>query len=78
MGNTHLAPSLAVATVQSGRRGDDGTFTDLVTSLEEPQWAGRLVQRLGILVFPALLVIDEIGYLPVSRTAAMLSCQPMR
>jgi DNA replication protein DnaC len=72
VGKTHLAISLAIAAAQSGRRVYYGTLADLITSLEEAQQAGRLAQRLKTLVFPALLVVDEIGYLPISRTGAML------
>ncbi len=39
------------------------------------QAAGRLAHRLRTLVFPSLMVIDEIGYLPISRTGAMLFFQ---
>jgi DNA replication protein DnaC len=74
---THLALSLAVATAQSGRRVYYGTLADLITSLEEAQQAGHLTHRLKTLVFPSLLVVDEIGYLPVSRTGAMLFFQLM-
>lgn len=77
VGKTHLAISLAVAAAESGRRVYYGTLGDLIASLEEAQQAGRLAQRLKTLVFPALLVVDEIGYLPVSRTGAMLFFQLM-
>jgi IstB-like ATP binding protein len=72
VGKTHLAISLAIAAAQSGRRVYYGTLADLITSLEEPQAAGRLHARLKVLTHPALLVVDEIGYLPISRTGAML------
>jgi len=36
----------------------------LITSLEEAQAAARLHSRLKVLAHPALLVVDEIGYLP--------------
>ncbi len=62
---------------QSGRRVYCGTLADLITSLEEAQQAGRLAHRLKTLVFPSLLVVDEIGYLPISRTGAMLFFQLM-
>jgi DNA replication protein DnaC len=71
VGKTHLAISLAIAAAQSGRRVYYGTLADLITSLEEAQQAGRLLQRLKTLIFPSLLVVDEIGYLPISRTGAM-------
>jgi DNA replication protein DnaC len=77
VGKTHLAISLAIAAAQSGRRVYYGTLADLITSLEEAQAAGHLSQRLKTLVFPSLLVVDELGYLPISRTGAMLFFQLM-
>ena len=77
VGKSHLAISLAIAAAQSGRRVYYGTLADLITSLEEAQMAGRLSHRLRTLVFPSLLVVDEIGYLPISRTGAMLFFQLM-
>jgi DNA replication protein DnaC len=71
VGKTHLAISLAVAAAQHGRRVYYGTLADLILSLEEAQAAGRLQQRIRVLTHPALLVVDEIGYIPISRTGAM-------
>ena len=75
VGKTHLAISLAIAAAQSGRRVYYGALADLITSLEEAKTAGQLGRRLKILTYPSLLVIDEIGYLPVSQTGAMLFFQ---
>jgi len=36
-----------------------------------------LQARLKVLTHPALLVVDEIGHLPISRTGAMLFLQLM-
>lgn len=77
VGKTHLAISLAIAAAQNGRRVYYGTLADLITSLEDAQLAGHLTHRMKTLVFPSLLVVDEIGYLPVSRTGAMLFFQLM-
>ena len=77
VGKTHLAICLAIAAAQSGRRVYYGTLADLITSLEEAQAAGRLQPRLKISRIPQLLVVDEIGYLPISRTGAMLFFQLM-
>jgi DNA replication protein DnaC len=77
VGKTHLAISLAIAAAQSGRRVYYGTLADLITSLEEAQESGRLHARLKVLTHPAVLVVDEIGYLPISRTGAMLFFQLM-
>lgn len=77
VGKTHLAISLAVAAAESGRRVYYATLADLITWLEDAQQAGHLVRRLRTLVFPSLMVIDEIGYLPISRTGAQLFFQLM-
>jgi DNA replication protein DnaC len=77
VGKTHLALSLAVAAAQSGRRIYYGSLADLIASLEEAQTAGRLDRRIKILTHPALLVVDEIGYLPITHNGAMLFFQLM-
>ncbi len=77
VGKTHLEISLAISAAQQGRRVYYGTLAALITSLEEAQAAGTLGQRLKTLTHPSLLVVDEIGYLPVSRTGAMLFFQLM-
>jgi DNA replication protein DnaC len=71
VGKTHLAIGLAIAAAQHGRRVYYGTLADLITSLEEAHAAGKLLHRMKTLTHPSLLVVDEIGYLPVSRTGAM-------
>ena len=75
VGKTHLAIGLAIQAAQSGRRVYYGTLADLITSLEEAKAAGKLGYRLKMLTHPSLLVIDEIGYLPISDTGAMLFFQ---
>ncbi len=75
VGKTHLAISLAIAAAQNGRRVYYGTLAELITSLEEARDAGRLTRRLAVLSYPSLLVVDEIGYLPVTQTGAVLFFQ---
>lgn len=75
VGKTHLAISLAIAAAQAGRRVYYGTLVDLIGSLEEAKAAGRLTHRLKTLTHPSLLVVDEIGYLPISPTGATLFFQ---
>jgi DNA replication protein DnaC len=77
VGKTHLAISLAIAAAQRGRRVYYGTLIDLITSLEEAQAAGQLTRRLAVLTHPSLLVVDEIGYLPINHTGAVLFFQLM-
>jgi len=75
VGKSHLAISLAIQAAQHGRRVYYDTLADLILSLEEAQAAGRFPQRLKVLSHPAILVVDEIGYLPITRTGAMLFFQ---
>ena len=44
-----------------------GTLAGLIESLMEAKQAGNLARRLRVLTHPALLLVDEIGYLPVSQ-----------
>ena len=75
VGKTHIAISLAIAAAESGRRVYYGTLAGLVESLVEARTAGNLARRLKVLTHPALLVVDEIGYLPVSQDGAVLFFQ---
>lgn len=50
-------------------------MADLITSREEARAGGRLQPRLKILTHPALLIVDEIGYIPIFRTGATLFFQ---
>lgn len=77
VGKTHLAISLAITAAQRGRRVYYGTLVDLIRSLEEAQAAGQLAHRLAVLTHPSLLVVDEIGYLPITHQGAMLFFQLM-
>ena len=78
VGKTHLARvSLASAAAQYGRRVYYSTLSDMVASLEEAQAAGTLKRRLAVLTHPSLLVVDEIGYLPVTQSGAVLFFQLM-
>ncbi len=72
LGKTHLAISLAVAAAESGRRVYYGTLAGLIESLMDAKAAGDLSRRLRVLTHPALLVVDEIGYLPVTQDGAVL------
>ena len=75
VGKTHLAISLAIAAAESGRRVYYGTRAALLESLTQARTADNLSRRLRVLTHPALLVIDEIGYLPVSQDDAVLFFQ---
>ncbi len=77
VGKSHLAISLAIAAAEHGRRVYYGTLAELIRSLEDAQAAGKLMPRMKTLTHPSVLVVDEIGYVPISRTGAMLFFQLM-
>jgi DNA replication protein DnaC len=75
VGKTHLAISLAVRAAERGRRVYYGTLSDIVLSLAEAEAQGRLLERMRVLRGPSLLIVDEIGYLPVTPRGANLFFQ---
>lgn len=64
-GKSHLATALAVEAVKAGKSVGFSTLADLVTSLAKAEKDGTLRERIRFLARPQLLVVDEIGYLPV-------------
>lgn len=74
---THLATSQAVAAAESGRRVYYATLQGLITCLEDAQQAGHLTRRLRTLVFPSLVVIDDIDRFPILRTVGQRVVQLM-
>jgi len=64
-GKTHLALALGVEAVKAGRSVYFSTLADVVSSLAKAESEGTLRERLRFLCRPQLLIIDEIGYLPV-------------
>lgn len=72
VGKTHLAVSLGVKAVEAGYSVQFLTLETLMTRLVKAKRENRLERALQLLVYPKLLVIDEIGYLPLSREEASL------
>jgi DNA replication protein DnaC len=64
-GKTHLAIALAVEAVKAGRSVYFTTLAELIGSLAKAEREGTLRERIRFLCRPQLLVVDEIGYLPV-------------
>ena len=64
-GKTHLAIALAVEAVKAGRSVYFTTLAELIGSLAKAEREGVLRERIRFLCRPQLLVVDEIGYLPV-------------
>jgi DNA replication protein DnaC len=64
-GKSHLATALAVEAVKAGRSVAFSTLADIITSLAKAEKDGTLRERIRFLCRASLLVVDEIGYLPV-------------
>lgn len=64
-GKSHLATALGVEAVKAGRSVYFCTLAELLAQLARAEREGRLLDRLNFFRRPALLVVDEIGYLPV-------------
>jgi DNA replication protein DnaC len=74
-GKTHLAIALAVEAVKAGRSVYFTTLAELVAALAKAERQGTLRERLCFLCRPQLLVVDEIGYLPVIQGGGNLFFQ---
>jgi len=75
VGKSHLAISLAVAAAEHGKRIYFSTLSDLVLSMVEAERLGKLRDKLSFLRQPSLLIVDEIGYLPVTSGGTNLFFQ---
>ena len=64
-GKSHLAVALGVEAVKAGRSVYFSTLADIIASLAKAEREGCLRERLRWLARSALLIVDEIGYLPV-------------
>jgi DNA replication protein DnaC len=71
-GKSHLAIAIARQVIKDGRRGRYFNVVDLVNQLEQEKLAGRggkLAENLSRL---HLVVLDELGYLPFSKSGGQL------
>jgi len=76
VGKTHLAIALGYLATQHGHKVRFTTAADLVMTLETAQRQGRWKEALHRTVsMYKLLIIDEIGYLPLGREQANLFFQ---
>ena len=75
VGKTHLATSLAVAAIASGRNVSFTTLVEVVDGMRQAQASGTFKRRMALLMRPALLIVDEIGYLPLSEDGGRLFFQ---
>jgi DNA replication protein DnaC len=75
VGKTHLAIALGRAAVEAGHSVLFVTATALLASLSRAQLEGKLAEQIAFYAKPKLLVIDELGYLPLEKQTANLFFQ---
>ena len=69
-GKTHLAVALAIKAVEAGYRGYFTTADDLVVTLARARTEGTWATKLRIYTAPTVLVVDDVGLLPMTRDGA--------
>jgi len=67
-GKTHLAVALGVEAVKAGHSVHFSTLADLIASLTRAEREHTLRERVRYLSRHRLLIVDEIGYLPVGTS----------
>jgi DNA replication protein DnaC len=75
VGKTHLAVALAETAIRAGQPAYFMTAHDVVTDLGRAYREGRLDRRLRIYLAPKVLIIDEMGYLPLDDLGATIFFQ---
>jgi DNA replication protein DnaC len=75
LGKTHLATALGYAACQQGMSVLFANAIDVINTLTASQAKGTLKADLRKYIAPSLLVLDEIGYLPIDQRGADLLFQ---
>ena len=75
LGKTHLASALGYAACQKGINVLFANAIDVINTLSAAQTRGQLKTELRRYTTPTLLVLDELGYLPIDQRGADLLFQ---
>ncbi len=75
LGKTHLASALGYAACQQGISVLFANAIDVINTLHAAQTKGTLKTELRRYTSPSLLILDEIGYLPIDQRGADLLFQ---
>jgi DNA replication protein DnaC len=75
VGKSHLAVGLGLKAIEAGYRVVFCTAAGLIANLTKALTEGRLEEKMKLYSVPRLLIIDEIGYLPIERQGANLFFQ---
>ena len=74
-GKSHLATAIGVTAAKAGKSVYRATLAELIEALVRAEREGRLAEKLRFLARAALLIVDEIGYLPITSGGANLFFQ---
>ena len=75
VGKTHLSVGLGLKAIEAGYRVFFTTAANMIAVLTRALGEGRLEEKLKHYTVPRLLIIDEIGYLPIDRVGVNLFFQ---
>lgn len=75
VGKSHLAVGLGLKAIERGYRVLFTTASGMIATMGKALAEGRLDEKLKVYTVPRLLIIDEIGYLPIDQTGANLFFQ---
>lgn len=75
LGKTHLAIALGVAACRKGYNVLFRTAMEIVNELQAAQTDATFLKKLRFFSQPTLLVVDELGYLPIDKQGADLLFQ---
>ena len=75
LGKTHLAAALGYAACLKGNTVLFATAIDVINTLSAAKAAGRMKQEVKKYTRPLLLIIDELGFLPIDKAGADLLFQ---
>lgn len=74
-GKSHLACALGVEAVKAGKSVYRVTLAELIDSLVNAHRAGKLLAKLRFYTRTSVLIVDEVGYLPLPKEGANLFFQ---
>jgi DNA replication protein DnaC len=75
VGKSHLAVGLGLKAIEHGYRVLFTTAAGMIATLTKALAEGKFEDKLKFYTVPRLLIIDEIGYLPIERQGANLFFQ---
>ncbi|RFU44278.1 IS21-like element helper ATPase IstB [Paraburkholderia sp. DHOC27] len=74
-GKSHLSIALGVEAIRAGKSVYFGSLAEIVNSMAKAEREGNLAQRVRFLARNSLLIVDEIGYLPIGSNGGNLFFQ---